>query len=105
MNYTFIAKLFAFAQKYDIDLSTEADIKRLLGEMELLTSMCDVGVANRVSFIKSKAGIVTEQALEVVASIDNGSKLGAVKLVKTYGGLGLREAKDIVDEVCLMPKD
>lgn len=105
MNYTFIAKLFQFANKYGIDLSTEADIKILLGEMKLLTSMCDVEVTNRVSFLKSKTGITIVEALEVVASIDNGAKLGAVKMLKTYGGLSLRDAKDIVDEVAQMPKD
>jgi ribosomal protein L7/L12 len=45
----------------------------------------------------SSNGLVVKVLTEVCASMANQQKINAIKLVRQYTGLGLKEAKDIVE--------
>jgi ribosomal protein L7/L12 len=92
-----IAQLFRFGQKYEIDLSTPNAIEELIADVRILAGTIDPAINQAVAHIQLRGKVSAMSALEIAEAYASGSKLGAVKLMKEYGGLNLRDAKDIID--------
>lgn len=68
------------------------------GQIDLRQIAIDLAKEDPVMFLKlARNGIRPEWAVEVRRQMEGGNKVGAIKALRAAKGLGLKDAKDIVD--------